>query len=94
MKRRKIPLSKNSLLSNSCILLEHWTTRMRLDAGRCSPFLRQSLSVPDLPEEVTKLTIEVLRGICAGDAAGEREFCSVVLEAVADVHDTIMDEPA
>jgi condensin complex subunit 3 len=56
--------------------------------------LRQSLAIPDLPEEVTKLTIEVLRGICAGDAAGEREFCSVVLEAVADVHDTIMDEPA
>jgi condensin complex subunit 3 len=54
--------------------------------------LRQSLSIPDLPEEVTKLTVEVLRGICASDAAGEREFCSVVLEAVADVHDTIMDE--
>jgi condensin complex subunit 3 len=36
----------------------------------------------------------VLRGICAGDAAGEREFCSVVLEAVADIHDTIMDEPS
>ncbi len=66
------------------------------EVGRRKMFslLRQSLSVPDLPEEVTKLTIEVLRGICAGDAAGEREFCSVVLEAVADVHDTIMDEPA
>jgi condensin complex subunit 3 len=66
------------------------------EVGRRKMFalLRQSLSVPDLPEEVTKLTVEVLRGICAGDAAGEREFCSVVLEAVADVHDTIMDEPA
>ena len=65
------------------------------EVGRRKMFslLRQSLSVPDLPEEVTKLTVEVLRGICAGDAAGEREFCSVVLEAVADVHDTIMDEP-
>jgi condensin complex subunit 3 len=65
------------------------------EVGRRKMFalLRQSLSVPDLPEEVTKLTIEVLRGICSGDAAGEREFCSVVLEAVADVHDTIMDEP-
>jgi condensin complex subunit 3 len=65
------------------------------EVGRRKMFalLRQSLSVPDLPEEVTKLTIEVLRGICAGDAAGEREFCSIVLEAVADVHDTIMDEP-
>jgi condensin complex subunit 3 len=66
------------------------------EVGRRKMFtlLRQSLAIPDLPEEVTKLTIEVLRGICAGDAAGEREFCSVVLEAVADVHDTIMDEPA
>ncbi|RFU33461.1 hypothetical protein B7463_g2854, partial [Scytalidium lignicola] len=64
------------------------------EVGRRKMFalLRQSLSIPDLPEEVTKLTVEVLRGICAGDAAGEREFCSVVLEAVADVHDTIMDE--
>ncbi|KAE9364488.1 ARM repeat-containing protein [Stipitochalara longipes BDJ] len=66
------------------------------EVGRRKMFalLRQSLSIPDLPEEVTKLTVEVLRGICAADAAGEREFCSVVLEAVADVHDTIMDEPA
>lgn len=66
------------------------------EVGRRKMFalLRQSLSVPDLPEEVTKLVIEVLRGICAADAAGEREFCSVVLEAVADVHDTIMDEPS
>ncbi|KAE8447839.1 hypothetical protein EG329_010068 [Mollisiaceae sp. DMI_Dod_QoI] len=65
------------------------------EAGRRKMFalLRQSLSVPDLPEEVTKLTVEVLRGICSPDTAGEREFCSVVLEAVADVHDTVMDEP-
>lgn len=64
------------------------------EVGRRGMFalLRQSLSVPDLPEEVTRLIIEVLRGISAGDAAGEREFCSVVLEAVADIHDTIMDE--
>lgn len=65
------------------------------EVGRRRMFalLRQSLSVPDLPEEVTKLIIEVLKGICAPDAAGEREFCSVILEAVADIHDTIMDEP-
>jgi condensin complex subunit 3 len=65
------------------------------EVGRRKMFalLRQSLSIPDLPEEVTKLTIEALRGICSPDAAGEREFCSVILEAVADVHDTIMDEP-
>ena len=65
------------------------------EVGRRKMFalLRQSLSMPNLPEEVTKLTVEVLRRICTSDAAGEREFCSVVLEAVADVHDTIMDEP-
>jgi condensin complex subunit 3 len=65
------------------------------EVGRRKMFalLRQSLSIPDLPEEVTKLAIEALRGICAADAAGEREFISVVLESVADVHDTIMDEP-
>ncbi|KAI0097071.1 condensin subunit Cnd3 [Daldinia grandis] len=64
------------------------------EVGRRKMFalLRQALSIPELPEEITKLTIEVLRDICAPDTAGEKEFCSVVLEAVADVHDTIVDE--
>ncbi|KAL7945739.1 nuclear condensing complex subunit [Trichoderma barbatum] len=65
------------------------------EVGRRKMFtlLRQSLAIPELPDEVTKLTMETLRYICAPDAAGEREFCSVVLEAVADVHDTIVDLP-
>lgn len=65
------------------------------EVGRRKMFslLRQTLSIPELPDEVTKLTISVLRDICSPDNAGEREFCSVVLEAVADVHDTIVDEP-
>ncbi|RFU72251.1 condensin complex subunit 3 [Trichoderma arundinaceum] len=65
------------------------------EVGRRKMFtlLRQSLAIPELPDEVTKLTMDVLRYICAPDAAGEREFCSVVLEAVADVHDTIVDLP-
>ncbi|KAI0166584.1 ARM repeat-containing protein [Xylariaceae sp. FL1272] len=64
------------------------------EVGRRKMFalLRQALSIPELPDEVTKLTIEVLRDICAPDNAGEKEFCSVVLEAVADVHDAIVDE--
>ncbi|KAI1641828.1 condensin subunit Cnd3 [Daldinia loculata] len=64
------------------------------EVGRRKMFalLRQTLSIPELPDEITKLTIEVLRDICAPDTAGEKEFCSVVLEAVADVHDTIVDE--
>ncbi|KAJ9134466.1 Condensin subunit-like protein [Pleurostoma richardsiae] len=66
------------------------------EVGRRKMFalLRQTLSIPELPDEVTKLTVNVLRDICAPDAAGEREFCSVVLEAVADVHDTIADDVA
>lgn len=66
------------------------------EVGRRKMFtlLRQSLSIPELPDEVTKLAVEVLRYICAADIAGEREFCSVVLESVADVHDTIVDDPA
>lgn len=64
------------------------------EVGRRKMFalLRQTLSIPELPDDVTKLTVDVLRDICAPDAAGEREFCSVVLEAVADVHDTIVDD--
>jgi len=64
------------------------------EVGRRKMFalLRQTLSIPELPEECTKLTVMVLRDLCAPDAAGEKEFTSVVLEAVADVHDTIVDE--
>ena len=64
------------------------------EVGRRKMFalLRQTLSIPELPDEVTKLTVDVLRDICAPDAAGEKEFCSIVLEAVADVHDTIVDD--
>lgn len=67
------------------------------EVGRRKMFalLRQTLSIPELPDEITKLTVDALRDMCAPDAAGEREFCSIVLEAVADVHDTIADdEPA
>ncbi|KAG6077855.1 hypothetical protein E4U33_001065 [Claviceps sp. LM78 group G4] len=66
------------------------------EVGRRKMFtlLRQSLSIPELPDEITKLTVEVLQYICSPDAAGEREFCSIVLESVADVHDTIIDEPS
>ena len=64
------------------------------EVGRRKMFtlLRQALSISELPDEVTKLTVEVLQYICAPDAAGEREFCSIVLESVADVHDTIVDD--
>jgi condensin complex subunit 3 len=64
------------------------------EVGRRKMFslLREVLAMPDLPEEATRLTIEVLRIVCGPDVAGEREFCAVVLEAVAEVHDNIMSE--
>ena len=56
--------------------------------------LRDALTMPELPEEATRLVAEVLRLVCGDDSAGkgEREFCGVVLEAIAEVHDTIMGE--
>jgi condensin complex subunit 3 len=64
------------------------------EVGRRKMFalLRENLAVPELPEECTKLTVEVLRCVCGPDATGESEFCSVVLEAVAEVHDAIVTE--
>ncbi|KAJ5737776.1 uncharacterized protein N7483_002901 [Penicillium malachiteum] len=64
------------------------------EVGRRKMFalLRESLAVPELPEDSTKLTVETLRCVCGPDRAGEGEFCSVVLEAIAEVHDTIMTE--
>ncbi|KAA8642897.1 hypothetical protein EYZ11_011820 [Aspergillus tanneri] len=64
------------------------------EVGRRKMFslLRESLAVPELPQECTKLTIETLRFVCGPAAAAESEFCSVVLEAIAEVHDTITTE--
>ncbi|OJJ44020.1 hypothetical protein ASPZODRAFT_135456 [Penicilliopsis zonata CBS 506.65] len=64
------------------------------EVGRRKMFslLRESLAIPDLPEECTKLTVETLRCVCGPDMAAEGEFCSVVLEAIAEVHDTIVTE--
>lgn len=64
------------------------------EVGRRKIFvlMRSALAQPDLPEEVTRLVVEVLRLVCGEDAKDEREFCSVVLEAIAEVHDTIMGE--
>lgn len=64
------------------------------EVGRRKMFalLRENLAIPELPELCTKLHVEVLRNVCGPDAAGESEFCSVVLEAVAEVHDAIATE--
>ena len=64
------------------------------EVGRRKMFglMREALALPDLPEEATRLVVEVLRLVCGEDAKSEREFCGVVLEAIAEVHDTIMGE--
>jgi condensin complex subunit 3 len=61
------------------------------EIGRRKMFslLRDAISVAELPEEITRLAVEALRLVCNADAAGEREFTSVILEAIAEVHDTI-----
>ena len=62
------------------------------EIGRRKMFtlLRNAISVAELPEEITRLAVEALRLVCNADVAGEREFTSVVLEAIAEVHDTIL----
>lgn len=64
------------------------------EIGRRKMFgvMREALALAELPEECTRLVVEVLRATCGKTPAGEREFCEVVLEAVAEVHDTIMGE--
>lgn len=66
------------------------------EVGRRKMFglARNALAVPDLPEEAARLIAELLRLVCGDDARGEKEFCAVVLEAIAEVHDTIMGEDA
>ena len=61
------------------------------EIGRRKMFslLRDAISVAELPEESTRLAVEALRLVCNADAAGEREFTAVILEAIAEVHDTI-----
>nr|POE87573.1 condensin complex subunit 3 [Quercus suber] len=57
---------------------------------KMSTLMRTALAEPSLPEEVTRLTVEILRMVCGMDAKGEREFCGIVLEAVAEVHDAVL----
>ncbi|KAL1297786.1 hypothetical protein AAFC00_006322 [Neodothiora populina] len=68
------------------------------EVGRRKMFslMREALAMPELPEESTKLCVEVLRLVCGEDASGkgESEFCGIVLEAIAEVHDTIMGDEA
>lgn len=66
------------------------------EVGRRKMFalLRESLAVAELPDDITKLVVDVLRDVCGVEVSGERDFCGVVLEAVAEVHDTILADEA
>jgi len=67
------------------------------EVGRRKTFalLRETLAIAELPDEITRLVVDVLRDVCGVEAAGERDFCGIVLEAIAEVHDNIAaDEPA
>ncbi|KAF1928325.1 uncharacterized protein M421DRAFT_63411 [Didymella exigua CBS 183.55] len=52
---------------------------------------RTALALASLPEECTKLCIELLRIVCGN--RGESDFCAVIMEAVNEVHDTLSDDP-
>jgi len=65
------------------------------EVGRRTMFsiMREALALAELPEECTRLVIEVLKTVSSGvGAEGEKEFCGIVLEAISEVHDTIMGE--
>ncbi len=63
------------------------------EVGRRKMFalMRETLATPELPDEATKLVIELLKILCGADSS-EREFCGVVLEAVAEVHDSLVPD--
>ena len=66
------------------------------EMGRRTMFgvVRGALGGAHLPEEATRLAVDVLRLVCGGrgDAGGERQFCGVVVEAIAEVHDTVLGD--
>jgi condensin complex subunit 3 len=68
------------------------------EVGRRKMFglMREALTMPELPEEPTRLCVETLRLVCGDDRTdkGESDFCGIVLEAIAEVHDTIMGDEA
>ncbi|KAJ4346878.1 chromosome condensation complex Condensin, subunit G [Didymosphaeria variabile] len=52
--------------------------------------VRQALSRPDLPDGCTKVSIQVLRVCCDTEA----DFCQLIVEAIAEVKDTLMADDA
>lgn len=61
------------------------------EIGRRKMFalLRESLSISELSETITKLVVGCLSKL----SMGEGDFCMLILEVIAEVHDTIAPEP-
>ncbi|KAH8731774.1 nuclear condensing complex subunit [Phaeosphaeriaceae sp. PMI808] len=51
--------------------------------------MRDAIAKAQLPEECTKLAIEVLRTVCG--SRGESDFCALIVEAIAEVRDSLLD---
>ncbi|KAF1941192.1 hypothetical protein EJ02DRAFT_435005 [Clathrospora elynae] len=51
--------------------------------------MREAIAKAQLPEECTKLAIEVLRKVCG--SRGEGDFCALIVEAIAEVRDSLLD---
>lgn len=60
------------------------------EIGRRKMFalLRESLGIPELTEGVTKLVVECLEKL----SMGEGDFCMLVLEVIAEIHDRIVED--
>ncbi|KAL6706345.1 chromosome condensation complex Condensin, subunit G [Coniothyrium glycines] len=51
--------------------------------------MREAIAKAQFPEECTKLAIEALRIVCG--VRGESDFCALIMEAIAEVRDTLLD---
>jgi condensin complex subunit 3 len=51
--------------------------------------MREAIARAQLPEDCTKLAIEGLRKVCG--SRGESDFCALIVEAIAEVRDTLLD---
>ncbi|KAI5306551.1 hypothetical protein KEM56_000315 [Ascosphaera pollenicola] len=92
-KRSKAP--ENTMMELEFVVEQFLYICLTLDysdeVGRRKMFtlLREILATSELSESITRLVVEVLRTVCGSGSKNEAEFCSVVLEAIAEVHDTI-----
>ena len=76
------------------IVLQLILISMNLDYGdeigrrKMFSLFRETLAIPELPELVTKLVVDGLKKL----ATSEGEYSMIILEAIAEIHDTIVDD--